>query len=155
MTKLSPDATLRQGGDLRGLSAGRSYLDLGTCVNRYGPPPSVAAALQDLDITRLRPHPYEAEQMFVSAYAEYLGVRPDELVAGRGITEFIRLLGRLLPADRVVVVVPDYTDSIRSFGNHLAAPAGASDTPDTRLARIAEGMASYDYVVISNPNNPL
>ena len=81
MTKLSPDATLRQGGDLRGLSADRSYLDLGTCVNRYGPPPSVAAALQELDITRLRPHPYDAEQMFVSAYAEYLGVRSDELVA--------------------------------------------------------------------------
>lgn len=155
MTKLSPDATLRQGGDLRGLSADRAYLDLGTCVNRYGPPPSVAAALRELDITRLRPHPYDAEQMFASAYAEYLGVRPDELVAGRGITEFIRLLGRLLPADRVAVVVPDYTDSIRSFGNHLVAATGASDTPDTRLARIAEGMANYDYVVISNPNNPL
>ena len=112
MTKLSPDATLRQGGDLRGLSADRSYLDLGTCVNRYGPPPSVAAALQELDITRLRPHPYDAEQMFVSAYAEYLGVRPDELVAGRGITEFIRLLGRLLPADRVTVVVPASTNSL-------------------------------------------
>ena len=48
MTELSPDATLRQGGDLRGLSADRSYLDLGTCVNRYGPPPSVAAALRNL-----------------------------------------------------------------------------------------------------------
>jgi histidinol-phosphate aminotransferase len=50
--------------------------------------------------------------MFVSAYAEYLGVRPDELVAGRGITEFIRLLGRLLPADRVTVVVPASTNSL-------------------------------------------
>jgi histidinol-phosphate aminotransferase len=155
VTKLSPDATLRQGGDLRGLSADRAYLDLGTCVNRYGPPPGVADSLRELDITRLRPHPYDAEQMFTSAYAQYLGVLAEELVAGRGITEFICLLGRLLPTDRVAVVVPDYTDSIRSFRNHLAAPDGASDTPETRLARIAEGMAKYDYVVVSNPNNPL
>lgn len=155
MTKLAEDATLRQGGDLRGLSDERQYLDLGTCVNLYGPPPSVRDALSKLDIRSLRPHPYDAVHMFVSAYADYLGAEESDILAGRGITEFIRLLAAVLPQNRVAVVTPDYTDTIRSFVNHLPPPAGLVDTTHTRLARIAEGMERFDYVLVSNPNNPL
>lgn len=154
-TESTEDATLRQGGDLRGLVAGRDYLDLGTCVNRYGPPPGVRETLRELDIRRLQPHPYEASRIFRTAYAEYLGVPAGDLLAGRGITEFIRLLAAVLPADRAAVVTPDYTDSIRSFANHLPPPPGALDDARTRLARIAGGMDRYDYVLVSNPNNPL
>ncbi|HEY4024048.1 MAG TPA: aminotransferase class I/II-fold pyridoxal phosphate-dependent enzyme [Pseudonocardiaceae bacterium] len=148
---LVADRTARQGGDLRGLDPTADYLDLGTCVNRYGPPPAVGEALRQVDLNELRAHPYDAETMFTSAYADYLGVEADELVAGRGITEFIRLLAALLPKDRVAVITPDYTDSIRNFPNHL--PGG--HTPATRLARIEEAMRRYDYVLLSNPNNPL
>ncbi|WP_225439868.1 aminotransferase class I/II-fold pyridoxal phosphate-dependent enzyme [Amycolatopsis eburnea] len=154
MKSLSDDAIHRQGGDLRGL-AGDAYLDLGTCVNRYGPPSAVRVALRELDVQRLRAHPYEADSLFRATYANYLSVDPELLVSGRGITEFIRLLARLLPPAEVAVVTPDYTDSIRWFPNHLPPRDGAIDTVETRLARIAEGMARYGYVVVSNPNNPL
>lgn len=155
MTRPTEDPTLRQGGDLRGLPEEGRYLDLGTCINRYGPPPGVAEALRELDVRRLQPHPYGAEEMFVTAYADYLDVRADDLVAGRGITEFIRLIAAVVPDDRVAVVTPDYTDTIRSFRNHLAPRDGAVDTADNRLSRVAEGMRRFDCVVLSNPNNPL
>ncbi len=155
MGSLSQDATLWQGGDLRGLSADRAYLDLGTCVNRYGPPAAVAEALQTLDLARLRAHPYDAEHLLLDAYADYLGSSEDELIAGRGITEFFRLFADVLPAERVAVLTPDYTDTIKLFTNHLSEPADVIDTPTSRLARMDVAMGRYDYVFCSNPNNPL
>ncbi|WYW21174.1 aminotransferase class I/II-fold pyridoxal phosphate-dependent enzyme [Amycolatopsis coloradensis] len=154
MKKLLTEAIHRQGGDLRGF-AGEDYLDLGTCVNLYGPPPAVRDMLQEFDAERLRPHPYEADSLFRAGYAEHLAVDPEHLVSGRGITEFIRLLTRILPRDRIAVVTPDYTDSIRCVANHLPPEQDEVDTVETRLSRIAEGMARYDFVVVSNPNNPL
>jgi histidinol-phosphate aminotransferase len=154
MSGISYAATHRQGGDLRGL-AGDAYLDLSTCVNLFGPPPAVRKALQDLDARNLRSHPYESEASFQREYAGYLAVDPGLLVPGRGITEFIHILTRLLPADRIAVVTPDYTDSIRRVGNHLPPVRGELDTVETRLRRIEAGMARYDYIVTSNPNNPL
>jgi histidinol-phosphate aminotransferase len=143
-----------QGGDLRDLPPGRPYLDLSTCANRYGPPPAARAALRAIDVRQLMPHPYDAEQMFVSAYATYLGVPREDLVAGRGISEFIRLLAGLTPDGGSVVITPDYTDTVASFRRHLG-PAGRTDTARTRLGRVADAMARYSYVVLSNPNNPL
>ncbi|MTD55433.1 aminotransferase class I/II-fold pyridoxal phosphate-dependent enzyme [Amycolatopsis pithecellobii] len=154
MNNLSRGATYRQGGDLRGL-AGEIYLDLSTCVNLFGPPPAVQEVLRELDVQRLRPHPYEAEPLFRASYAEYLAVDAALLVPGRGITEFIHILTRLLPRDRIAVATPDYTDSIRHVVNHLPPPRGEIDTVAARLERIAAGMARYDYVILSNPNNPL
>ncbi|ANN15991.1 hypothetical protein SD37_10295 [Amycolatopsis orientalis] len=154
MIGLSSEAVHRQGGDLRGLDRD-TCLDLSTCVNLYGPPPAVREVLHDLDVRRLRPHPYEAESSFRAGYAEHLAVDPSLLVPGRGITEFIHILTRLLPRDRIAVVTPDYTDSIRRVVNHLPPIPGEIDTVGSRLDRIATGMARYDYVLVSNPNNPL
>lgn len=148
------EAAARQGGDLRGLPYDRDYLDLSTCINRYGPPPEVGRVLRELDPGLLKSHPYDAERMFVAAYARYFGVEEDDLVAGRGITEFIRLLSVLLPPEQVAVLTPDYTDSIRFFYNHLPT-SSIVDTVGDRLDRIADGMRRYRYVVMSNPNNPL
>lgn len=146
---------LRQGGDLRDLATNVDYIDLGTCVNRYGPPPEVYAALERLDLREIRAHPYGAEERFVSMYADYLGVDPGCLVAGRGITEFIRALGHVLGTERVAVVTPDYTDTIKIFPVHLPPASNAVDTVESRFERVLDGMAAYPYVVLSNPNNPL
>jgi len=145
----------RQGGDLRDLPLDVGYLDVGTCVNRYGPPAGVRAALAAADPEALLVHPYGAEDDFVTSYARYLGVDPAHLVPGRGITEFIRTLSIVLPVDRVAVVTPDYTDTIRTFPLHLGPPNGAVDTIETRFQRVLDGMASFPYVMLSNPNNPL
>ncbi|MFB9925544.1 aminotransferase class I/II-fold pyridoxal phosphate-dependent enzyme [Amycolatopsis halotolerans] len=147
-------ATEWQGGDLRALGE-RPYLDLGTCINRYGPPTSVGSALRAVDIRSLRAHPYDAEELFLSAYADYLGIGTGDLVAGRGITEFIRLLSAHFPASRTAVVTPDYTDSIRWIANHVGPSGGGPETVESRADRVADAMRRYDCVLLSNPNNPL
>ncbi|HEY3611477.1 MAG TPA: aminotransferase class I/II-fold pyridoxal phosphate-dependent enzyme [Pseudonocardiaceae bacterium] len=154
-SRASQDVTVRQGGDLRGLPDADRLLDLSTCANRYGPPPAVAAALRSADPARLLPHPYQAEELFVTAYADYLDVPAADLVAGRGITDFLTMFARTLPRHRVAVLTPDYTDTMRLFGHHLPAPADTIDTAEGRLARLADAMRRYDHLVLSNPNNPL
>ncbi|WP_326783446.1 aminotransferase class I/II-fold pyridoxal phosphate-dependent enzyme [Streptomyces sp. NBC_00151] len=143
-----------QGGDLRSLPAGL-YLDLGTCVNRYGPPPSVETALRGIDPKQILAHPYGSEEAFIEAYADFMGADPHNLIPGRGITEFIRVLGQLLPTDQVAVITPDYTDTIRWFPTHLDPPPGTTETVHTRLERVALALRTHPYVFLSNPNNPL
>lgn len=143
-----------QGGDLRSLPD-REYLDLGTCVNRYGPPPAVETALRSIKPEHLLAHPYGSEESFTEAYAEFMGTAPDRLIPGRGITEFIRVLAQLLPTEQVAVITPDYTDTIRWFPTHLDPPSGTVETPQSRLDRVDLGMRTHPYVFLSNPNNPL
>ena len=149
------DGTQRQGGDLRDLPGQADYLDLSTCANRYGPPETVRTALRDIDPMALRAHPYDAEALFLSAYAEYLGTQEQLLAAGRGITEFIGILRRTFPAERVAVITPDYTDTMAAFPCHLGSENGELDTAASRLRRIELAMRRFDYVIASNPNNPL
>lgn len=143
-----------QGGDLRLLPV-REYLDLGTCVNRYGPPPSVRAALRTVEPDDLLAHPYGSEEIFTEAYATFMGTDPALLIPGRGITEFIRSLAYLLPREQVAVLTPDYTDTIRWFPVHLGPPPGGRESTRTRLERLDQAMSCYPYVILSNPNNPL
>jgi histidinol-phosphate aminotransferase len=149
------DGTQRQGGDLRDLPGQADYLDLSTCANRYGPPETVRAALRDIDPVALRAHPYDAEALFLSAYADYLGTQERLLAVGRGITEFIGILKTIFPADRVAVITPDYTETVAAFPCHLGPENGHLDTAASRLRRIEQAMRRFDYVIASNPNNPL
>lgn len=143
-----------QGGDLRNLPA-KEYLDLGTCVNRYGPPDAVETALRSIKPEHLLAHPYGAEESFTEAYAGFMGAAPEQLIPGRGITEFIRVLAQILPTRDVAVITPDYTDTIRWFPTHLDAPRGTMETPQSRLDRVDLAMRTFPYVILSNPNNPL
>lgn len=154
VTDHMPTVVDAQGGDLRGLTD-REYLDLGTCVNRYGPPPAVESALRSIRPEHLLAHPYGAEETFTEAYAHFMGASPDRLIPGRGITEFIRVLAQLLPTEQVAVITPDYTDTIRWFPTHLDPPSGGVETAQSRLDRVDLGMRAYPYVFLSNPNNPL
>jgi histidinol-phosphate aminotransferase len=142
----------RQGGDVRDLPEDAG-IDLSTCVNRYGPPPGVESALKQLNVRELRTHPFGVEQEFLEGYAHYLDVDPALLVAGRGISEFIRILARLLEDESVAVITPDYTDTIASFPKHFGPPDNL-DTPSMRLDRLLRAMASSSHVMLSNPNNP-
>ncbi|MBW5421429.1 aminotransferase class I/II-fold pyridoxal phosphate-dependent enzyme [Streptomyces sp. BG9H] len=154
MTENAPTVLDAQGGDLRSLPD-REFLDLGTCVNRYGPPPAVETALRCIKPEHLLAHPYGDEERFTEAYAEFMGASPDRLIPGRGITEFIRVLAQLLPTEQVAVVTPDYTDTIRRFPVHLDPPSGTAETAQSRLERVELGMRTRPYVFLSNPNNPL
>lgn len=140
-----------QGGDLRGAQG--DVLDLGTCVNRYGPSPAALASMQSITASTLRRHPFEAADLVVDAYARALGVPADQLVPGRGTTEFVwRLTSMLSDTSSVAIPLPAYTEFIRAF------PAGAVPSPRQPPSVTAEDvagcMAACDVVIISNPSNP-
>jgi len=115
----------------------------------------VEAALRSIKPEHLLAHPYGSEESFTEAYAHFMGTSPEQLIPGRGSTEFIRVLAQLLPTEQVAVVTPDYTDTIRWFPTHLDPPSGTVETPQSRLERVDFGMRNHPYVFLSNPNNPL
>jgi histidinol-phosphate aminotransferase len=142
-----------QGGDLRNLPPGK-YIDLSTCVNRYGPPPAARAALQKVSDDELRIHPYGVSSQLEAAYSRKLRVETGELIAGRGTTEFIWSLSRMLNHREVAIPFPAYTDFLKAFpgcGLYL----GSSQTQCfPRIEQIEIAMGSHRFVLISNPNNP-
>ncbi len=140
-----------QGGDPSRRNDG-VRLDLSTCVNRYGPPPAALAALVDLTPAAIQVHPYDAAERLEAVYARHLGVDPDQLVAGRGTTEFIWALGRRVPPKAVAVPLPAYTDYLRAFPGR--GFAGSRPSPVPTLALVDEAMGRAGLVILSNPHNP-
>jgi histidinol-phosphate aminotransferase len=138
-----------QGGDLRAFGPG-DYYDYSTCVNRYGPPSEVAEVLRRCDATKIRCHPYDSADRLTAQYANHLCVVKEELVAGRGTTEFIWSLSRCTPHTSVSVLMPAYTDFLRAFPGRGSLP----DADETRIDALGRLLRGNSFVVISNPCNP-
>ncbi|MEV0445147.1 aminotransferase class I/II-fold pyridoxal phosphate-dependent enzyme [Streptomyces spectabilis] len=150
----------RQGGDLTGEIGRRITLDLSVCSNRLGPPDSAVRALTAFVAHRHRelgPPPYGAHQTYLAAYAGHLGIAQEDLLCGRGVTEFLMLLARHLHGEDVALLAPDYTETMRLFSfATFYPPAGQRyDSTAHRLERLHQAMARHRYVILSNPNNPL
>ncbi|MEO3976942.1 aminotransferase class I/II-fold pyridoxal phosphate-dependent enzyme [Streptomyces sp. CAU 1734] len=150
----------RQGGDLRSYAEGAVRLDLSICSNTMGPPPSAVAALREFATRRPRelvPPPYEAGQQYIQAYAAYVGAQEPDLLCGRGVTEFLVVLSRVLAGRDVALVPPEYTETLNRFAyaTHYGPADAAHDTAAARLRRVEHAMANHRYVLLSNPNNPL
>lgn len=164
---LSRDPAGVQGGDLTAFAPGQISLDLSICTNRLGPPPKALDALQKFLTERpgdLVPPPYEsdrppykAEKMYVQAFADRLGASVDEMLPGRGVTEFLHILARVLRGRDVAVVAPDYTETCRLFAyaRFVSPPDAARDTVELRLERVRAALREHQVVILSNPSNPL
>ncbi|MER5885920.1 aminotransferase class I/II-fold pyridoxal phosphate-dependent enzyme [Streptomyces sp. NPDC001941] len=154
-----PDTVRIQGGDLRAYAAGQITVDLSICHNPYGPSPrAIEAGMRLLAESpgALAPPPYGCEEPYLDAYADRLGVPATELAAGRGVTEFLIVLARLLRGRRPAVITPDYTHTLRlfSYGAQYVPGQAVLDTDIGRLTRLRRAMASQSVVVLSNPCNP-
>ena len=146
---MTSDARERQGGDLRDL--GPVHLDLSTCVNPYGPPDAVLAALRGMSADAIRRHPYGAAQDVEAAYADYTGQPADEFAAGRGTSDLIWSLARHLDGKTTGLPMPAYTEFRRAFPQARPFGGGASTHPASVLD---EAMQACDAVIVSNPHNP-
>jgi histidinol-phosphate aminotransferase len=156
-----------QGGNLTLLPEGLITLDLSLCTNRLGPPPAAIAALRDFldgSAHQLMPPPYEAprppyraERRYLQAFADRLGVDVQDMLAGRGVTEFLLILARLLRRSRVAVITPEYTETMARFhyADFIGPADGAFDTVEQRGQRMRDAMRTHDYVILSNPSNPM
>ncbi|RNF81152.1 aminotransferase class I/II-fold pyridoxal phosphate-dependent enzyme [Streptomyces botrytidirepellens] len=164
---LPRDPRAVQGGDLTHLPDGAITLNLSLCTNRLGPPPAAVEALRTFlehHPDRLMPPPYEserppyrAERRYLQAVAHQLGVDVDDTLAGRGVTELTTSLARLLSRSSVAVITPEYTETMRRFAyaDFLGPDSGTRDTAEHRATRLHAAMRTHQYVVLSNPSNPL
>ncbi|MFE5842077.1 aminotransferase class I/II-fold pyridoxal phosphate-dependent enzyme [Streptomyces niveus] len=161
MRRASVPRELRQGGCLTGLTG--IDLDLSLCANPYGPSPAALAALDAFDYGTLVRPPYEAAEEFLGAYAAHLGVSAEDLIPGRGVTEFITLMSALLRTTEtkdgrraVAIVTPEYSGTLAAFdyADLIGLPPAEPPSVERRLELVGRAMQTHRFVVISNPNNP-
>jgi|ERR1700678_703 histidinol-phosphate/aromatic aminotransferase/cobyric acid decarboxylase-like protein len=138
-----------QGGDTRGLSD--AVLDLSTCVNPYGPPPSVMEMLRTISPRVVRSHPYGADRRVEETYASTTSQPTHTFTAGQGTSEFIWHLSRVLQDDVVCLPLPAYTEYLHAFPNARRISSGASTH---QIETLDDAMTVGRAVIISNPHNP-
>jgi histidinol-phosphate aminotransferase len=136
-----------QGGDpARGVS-----MDLSTCVNRYGPAPAAVAALHAIEPPDILLHPYDAADRLKDVYAWATGVEADDLVAGRGASEFIWAMGREVDHATVAIPTPAYTDYLKAFPGR-GFSRNREQMPS--LEQVDAALTASALVIVSNPHNP-
>jgi histidinol-phosphate/aromatic aminotransferase/cobyric acid decarboxylase-like protein len=136
-----------QGGD----PARSVDMDLSTCVNRYGPAPAAVEALQAIEPQDILLHPYDASQRLKAAYEWATGVDGEELVAGRGASEFIWAMGREVDHADAAIPLPGYTDYLKAFPGR-GFTMGGEQMPS--LEQVDAALDSGRLVILSNPHNP-
>ena len=136
-----------QGGDpARGVT-----MDLSTCVNRYGPPLAALEALHSIEAGDMQLHPYDAADRLKALYTWAVGIDGDEMLAGRGASEFIWALGRNVDHATVAVPLPAYTDYLKAFPGRGFTVAG-EQVPS--LEQLDGALGAAEFVIVSNPHNP-
>ncbi len=127
-------------------------IDLATGLNRYGPPQTVLDALRSLSAADVALRPSRAADRLEAAYARVLGVDPTELIAGRGPSEFLWDLGRMVPHHSVAVPLPAWGEVLEVFPGR-----GFSRYPGEQLPsveQVDDALDGAELVVISNPQMP-
>jgi histidinol-phosphate aminotransferase len=137
---------------LRRAGADADALDLAAGLNRYGPPPAVLDAIRALSAADVALPPRHAAARLEAAYARVLDVDPAELLAGRGPSEFLWDLGRMVPHHSVAVPLPAWGEVLDVFPGR-----GFSRYPGEQLPsvdQVDEALDAAELVVISNPQMP-
>jgi len=125
-------------------------LDLASGLNPYGPPEAVLDALRSLSADDVALPPSHASERLEAAYARVLGVEVSELIAGRGPSEFLWDLSRLVPHHSVAVPLPAWGEVLDVFPSR-----GFSRYPGEQLPsveQVEEALDAAELVVISNPH---
>jgi len=125
-------------------------LDLAGGLNPYGPPPAVLDALRSLSADDVALPPSHAAERLEAAYARVLGVDPSELIAGRGPSEFMWDLGRLVPHHSVAVPLPAWGEVLEIFPARGFSRYTGEQLPS--VEQVDEALDAAELVIISNPH---
>jgi histidinol-phosphate/aromatic aminotransferase/cobyric acid decarboxylase-like protein len=148
---MAPDAA-RNLAEHRLRRSGTDLLDLATGLNPYGPPEAVLDALRGLSSDDVALPPSDAAERLETAYAHVLGVDPAELIAGRGPSEFLWDLGRLVPHAAVAVPRPAWGEVLDVFPTRGFSRYPGEHLPS--IEQVDEALDAADLVVVSNPQLP-
>lgn len=134
-------------------------LDFSVSVNPYGPPPGIREAMMEADIAA---YPDSKSTIFREKLAAKLQAEPDNIIAGSGSTELIRLAATAFFGPEHTVVIPqptygEYETACQLTGTRIQKPWMLGE-PDFRLnlGRIKELVTEYQVrgLFLCNPNNP-
>jgi len=127
-------------------------LDLAGGLNPYGPPQAVLDALRSLSSHDVALPPNHAAERLEAAYAQVLKVDPSELIAGRGPSEFLWDLGRLVPHHAVAVPLPASREVLGVFPGRGFSRFPGEQVPS--VEQLDEALDAAELVIISNPQLP-
>ena len=127
-------------------------LDLASGMNRYGPPDAVIDALHSLTVDDVIVPPSHAAERLEAAAARVLSVDPAELIAGRGPSEFLWDLGRMVPHHSVAIPLPAWGEVLDVFPGRGFARYPGEQLPS--VDQVGEALDVAELVVISNPQMP-
>ena len=125
--------------------------------NPYGASPRVAAALAEFRNFNHYPDP-EQRQLRL-ALSSYMGVGPEQLVAGNGSDELIDLLLRIFvgPGDQVIIPSPSFgmysVNTEFCGGEAVLVPRDANFEIDLEAVKLAV-TSRTKAVLLCSPNNP-
>ena len=125
--------------------------------NPYGPSPKVVQALGNYQ--HYNYYPDQAQKRVRGALSGYLGVPPDQIVAGSGADEIIDMLLRMFvgPGDNIVVPTPTfgmYAFSAEVCGGEATAvPRDENFDIDLEEVKISINPRTKG-VFLASPNNP-
>lgn len=141
-----------------GLKPGE-ILDFSANTNPFGPPPEVREALKRVDISS---YPDSNSHRLRNALAAKLMLNPDNIIAGNGSTEIMRLaaLAFFKHGDRVLIIEPafgEYEVSCRIAGAEVIKyDLNAKDNFRIKVSKVIKLIADCrtSGLFFTNPNNP-
>jgi histidinol-phosphate aminotransferase len=135
----------------------RSGLRLDFNENTVGASPRVLRRLQQLTLEDLARYP--AREPVEAQAAEFLGLRPEEVLLTNGVDEGIHLLceAYLEPGDDAIIVVPTfamYEICASATGARVVRMPALADFSFPAEQVLAAVTAQTRLIAVANPNNP-
>lgn len=136
-----------------------AVLDFSVCSNPFMPPPGVRKVFDTIAINR---YPDSEATEFRECLSVKLGVTPDNILAGNGAVELIRLIALTYfrPGDSVLILEPtfgEYKVACQIMGAGVVNQWGMEEEGFAlRLEEMANLIRQYHPkgIFICNPNNP-
>ncbi len=133
-------------------------LDFSASINPLGMPPEVSAAAHAA-IDRAVYYPETDAASFLEELSVWHKLPQKHLVAGNGSTELIHILPQALKPHRALLVVPAFSEYVRSLEQagvdydlfHLLPDEGFDFYPGRLVEALKPGT---DMVLLANPGNP-
>jgi histidinol-phosphate aminotransferase len=134
-------------------------LDFSVCTNPFMPPPGIK---EKIDAKSFEQYPDSEATEFRQMLSVRLGVPPENILAGSGTTELIRLvaLTYFRRGDRVLILEPTYGEyevACRLAGTRLIKHRARENDDFTPKIEEVVGLIKQHHpqaVFICNPNNP-
>jgi len=139
--------------------APEGIIDFSVCSNPYPPPPTVRKSVSRVSINR---YPDSEATEFRECLAPKLGVAPDNILAGNGTTELIRLIALTYfrAGDTVLIFQPTYGEyeiACQIVGAGIIEQRGRAEANFSLRVEETIGLIQRHRprgIFICNPNNP-